>query len=123
MAGGGSKSGDSGAPSIDTQDSVVTAEQAANFAIKEGQAAQFARRCRADELFRVLTASGEGGPPPRFVLDTRPRQHAKCSGAARRPPGGHQLGAACSSSTNLNGVNAASNWKKQSTLCGLDGTK
>jgi hypothetical protein len=120
--GGGQKSGDSGAPDIDQQDSVVTAEQAANFAIKEQQAVDLFASGGVHTDMPCPDGCGEGGPPTTFVLDTRPRQQARwfwCGPAAGQVVINWSRGFFFN---NLNGENAGSNWKKQSTLATWMGT-
>jgi hypothetical protein len=115
---------------VDTEDSVLTPVQAADFAIKEARAADIEAALRG--------AGGSGGgsgpgitpqiaedpwnPPSSSGVDARPRQQAKwfwCGPAAGQVVINWSRGYFFD---NLNGENAATNWRKQSTLATWMGT-
>lgn len=133
LAGEGDAQDRGGAPEVDTQDSILTPEQAAQYALKLERAADIAA---------ALQGSGRGGggkgkpgsgpspyiaepvwdPDEAHALDTRPRQQAKwfwCGPAAAQVVINWSRGYFFS---NLNGENATTNWRKQSTLAAWMGT-
>lgn len=127
LGGGGGDRGRGGAPRVDTEDSVLTPTQAANLAIKEATAA---------EIEAALAGAGGGSsggispqiaedpwdPPSSAEVDARARQQAKwfwCGPAAGQVVINWSRGYFYN---NLNGENASTNWRKQSTLAAWMGT-
>ena len=132
LADGGARRSGGGAPDVDTEDSVLTAEQAANFAVKEALAADIevllagSTPRGGDVTTNMPCPDGCGGsgdaPPFTKVLDARPRQQYKwywCGPAAGQ--------VVINWSRNyffdaLGGESLATNFKKQSTLASWMGT-
>lgn len=133
LAGGGdTKAAAGGAPEVDTEDSVLTAEEAANFALKEAVAADIevaltgtSPRSGGPATY-VACPDGCGGsgttPPVTKVLDVRPRQQYKwfwCGPAAGQVVVNWSRGFFFDA---LGGESLTTNFKKQSTLASWMGT-
>lgn len=123
-----------GAPQIDTQDSILTPEQAAAYATKLERVADISAALKGSAgKGGGMKGKPGSGPSPQIaepawdpaqsvVLDTRPRQQAKwfwCGPAAAQVVINWSRGIF---SDNRNGENATTNWKKQSTLAAWMGT-
>ena len=136
LAGGAvTRQGGGGAPDVDSEDSILTREQAADFAIKEELAAQVSEMLRGKATggtsagkkatSNIVCPDGCGGggtQPTTIMLETRPRQQAKwfwCGPAVGQVVINFTRGYFAG---NLNGENADTNFLKQSTLAGWMGT-
>jgi hypothetical protein len=126
------KAGAGGAPEVDTEDSVLTAEEAANFARKEAAAAEMeavllgSSPSAGRATTYVVCPDGCGGtgtaPPVHKVLDVRPRQQYKwywCGPAAGQVVVNWSRGYFFDA---LGGETLLTNFKKQSTLASWMGT-
>ena len=131
LGGGGGDRDRGGAPRVDTEDSVLTPTQAAGFAGKEAVAAEITAALAG--ATGAVAGGGGGGlaaqiaedvwdPPSSATVDARPRQQVKwfwCGPAAGQVVINWSRGYF---SDNLNGENAITNWRKQSTLAAWMGT-
>jgi hypothetical protein len=107
---------------------VLTPTQAANFALKEATVAEIAAALAggggrgSDGGITTQAAEDPWDPPVRAGVDARARQQAKwfwCGPAAGQVVINWSRGYFFD---NLNGENASTNWRKQSTLAGWMGT-
>jgi hypothetical protein len=128
LGGGGGDRERGGAPKVDTEDSVLTPTEAANFATKEARLADIkaalssARRGGWSGGIAPQIAEDPWDPPASAAVDARARQQAKwfwCGPAAAQVVINWSRGYFFN---NLNGENAATNWRKQSTLASWMGT-
>jgi hypothetical protein len=132
LAGGGEGKAAGGAPAVDTEDSVLTVEETANFALKEAMAADMEGALMGSSPRTdgptpyVVCPDGCGGtgtaPPVTKVLDVRPRQQYRwfwCGPAAGQVVVNWSRGLFFDA---LAGETLLTNWKKQSTLASWMGT-